>query len=75
MKRLYRSRVDSKVAGVLGGISDYLEMDPTLVRVAFLLVTVFTGFLPGIVFYVLAAIVMPLRPYPDPDTRGGAGEV
>ena len=73
MKKLYRSRTDTKVAGVLGGFSDYLEMDSTLVRVAFLLLTVFTGFVPGIVFYVLAAIIMPLPPYPD--TRGGTGEV
>ncbi|HUW60086.1 MAG TPA: PspC domain-containing protein [Candidatus Bathyarchaeia archaeon] len=73
MKKLYRSRTDTKVAGVLGGVSDYLETDSTLVRVAFLLLTVFTGFVPGVVFYVIAAIIMPQEPYPD--TRGGAGEV
>ncbi len=68
MKKLYRSRTDSKVAGVLGGISEYFELDPTLVRLGFVLVTVFTGFVPGIVFYALAFFVMPLAPYPD--TRG-----
>ena len=75
MKKLYRSRTDTKIAGVLGGFSDYLEMDSTLVRVGFLLLTVFTGFVPGIVFYVLAVFVMPQQPHPGPDTRGGAGEV
>lgn len=77
MKKLYRSRTDTKIAGVLGGISEYLEMDSTLVRVAYLLLTVFTGFVPGLVFYILAAIVMPVAPYPGPgpETRGGTGEV
>ena len=75
MKKLYRSRTDTKIAGVLGGFSDYLEMDSTLVRVAFLLLTVFTGFVPGTIFYILAIFVMPQQPYPGPDTRGGAGEV
>ena len=72
MKKLYRSRTDSKIAGVLGGVSDYLEIDSTLVRVAFVLLDIFTGFFPGIVFYIIAAIIMPLQPYPD--TRGGTGE-
>jgi len=75
MKKLYRSRTDTKIAGVLGGISDYFELDSTLVRVAFVLLDVFTGFVPGIVFYVIVAIIMPQQPYPGPDTRGGAGEV
>ena len=73
MKKLYRSRTDTKVAGVLGGISDYLEMDSTVVRVVFVLLDVFTGFVPGIIFYVIAAIIMPQQPHPD--TRGGTGEV
>ena len=73
MKKLYRSRTDTKMAGVLGGMSEYFEMDSTLVRVGYLLVTVFTGFVPGIVFYILAAIIMPVQPYPD--TRGGTGGV
>jgi phage shock protein C len=73
MKKLYRSRTDTKVAGVLGGIAEYLDMDPTMVRVVFLLLDVCTGFVPGVVFYVVAAIIMPLQPYPD--TRGGAGDV
>ena len=62
MKRLYRSRTESKISGVLGGISEYFDVDPTVVRLIFLLLTVFTGFIPGIVFYIVAALIMPVRP-------------
>lgn len=60
MKELYRSRTDSKVAGVLGGFSECFEVDSTLVRLGYVLVTVITGFFLGIVFYILAAIIMPV---------------
>jgi len=66
MKRLYRSRTDKQVAGVLGGISEYLEIDSTVVRLVYLLITVFTGFVPGILFYIIAALVMPQRPAGEP---------
>jgi phage shock protein C len=43
VKRLYRSRTDRKVAGVLGGLGGYLNVDPTLLRVLFLVAAVITG--------------------------------
>jgi phage shock protein PspC (stress-responsive transcriptional regulator) len=45
--------------GVCGGIGDYLGMDPTLVRVVFAVVTVFTAFVPGIVTYFLLGLILP----------------
>lgn len=62
IKRLYLSSTDIKIAGVCGGIAEYFELDPTLVRLAWLLVTVLSGVVPGVIAYLVAAIVMPKQP-------------
>lgn len=55
-KRLYKSRRDRIICGVCGGIAEYFDVDPTLVRIAVaLFATTGTGFL----VYIIAAIVMP----------------
>lgn len=58
-KRLYRIEEGKKLAGVCGGLAEYFEIDPTLVRLGWALVSLFAG--TGIVAYVVAAIVMPTR--------------
>ena len=58
-KRLYKSITDKKLCGVCGGIAEYFELDPTLVRLAWILFTVFGG--SGIIAYIIAAIVMPTQ--------------
>lgn len=55
-KRLTRSN-DKMIAGVCGGIANYLGIDPTLVRIAYVLMVLFAGF--GILLYVILWIVMP----------------
>lgn len=57
-KRLVKSK-NKKIAGVLGGIANYMDIDPTVVRVAYILLTFFTGLVPGIVAYFIMALVMP----------------
>lgn len=57
-KRLVKSQ-DKKIAGVLGGIGAYLNIDPTVVRVGYVLLTFFTGIIPGIIAYLIMAIVIP----------------
>ncbi|MDI6720149.1 MAG: PspC domain-containing protein [Methanomicrobiales archaeon] len=59
MKRLYRSIDDRIIAGVAGGIGEYYEIDPTLIRLAWVVLTVITGFIPGIVAYILAWLIVP----------------
>jgi len=59
-KKLMRSRTDSKIAGVCGGFAEYLEMDPTLVRLLWLMLAFFGGW--GLVGYVVAWIIMPVAP-------------
>ncbi|HEY5639034.1 MAG TPA: PspC domain-containing protein [Dehalococcoidia bacterium] len=61
-KRLYRSVDERKLAGVCAGIGDYLDLDPTVVRVAYLLGTIITGFFPGILIYFILALIMPEQP-------------
>src|SRR5215831_8472594 len=63
-RQLRRSQTDRKIAGVCGGVAEYLRVDPNWVRVGFLAVSVLTGggFL---LVYVLALIVMPDGPAPS----------
>ena len=56
MKRLYRSRTNKVLCGVCGGIGEYLDVDPTVIRLLALLLG-FTG--TGLVAYIVAAIIIP----------------
>jgi phage shock protein PspC (stress-responsive transcriptional regulator) len=58
-KRLTRSRTDKMLAGICGGIANYLTVDPTIVRLVFALATFFTVVFPGIVIYLIMWIVVP----------------
>ena len=60
VRRLTRASTDKMLAGVCGGIAQYLNMDPTLVRLLFVLITLGTGFIPGIISYIVMAFVVPL---------------
>lgn len=56
-KKLYKSERDKKVAGVCGGIAEYLNIDSTLIRLAWVLFCLAGG--SGIVIYIIAALIMP----------------
>jgi phage shock protein C len=58
MKKLYRSQKNKMIAGVCGGIGEYFDIDPTLVRVGFVLLAL-PGGLPGILLYLILAVVVP----------------
>ena len=57
-KRLYRVQEGAKLAGVCGGVAEYLNIDPTVVRLIWALIGL-TG--TGILAYIVAAFVMPLK--------------
>jgi phage shock protein C len=57
-----RSSIDSKIAGVCGGIAEYMDVDSTVVRLVWVLITFFTGVVPGLVAYLVAWLVMPEAP-------------
>jgi phage shock protein C len=59
-KRLYKSNTDKKLAGVCAGIAEYINVDPTVVRLLWVLATLFVG--AGVLAYIIAAIVMPSKP-------------
>ena len=61
-KRLYRSRTRRMVAGVCGGLAEYFNVDETIVRLGVALMTVVTGFVPGVLLYFVAAVIMPEGP-------------
>ena len=61
MKRLYRSRADRRIAGVCGGLAEYLEMDPTVIRLIAVLILIFTGFVPMLIAYLIAWVIIPER--------------
>ena len=56
-KRLYKSATDKKLCGVCAGIAEYFELDPTVIRLAWLVFTLLGG--AGVIGYIIAAIVMP----------------
>ena len=59
-KRLYKSNREKMVDGVCAGIGEYFDVDPTLVRLAWLLFCAVGG--SGILVYIIAALVIPRRP-------------
>jgi phage shock protein C len=56
-KRLTRSKSDRMLAGVAGGLANYLGLDPTILRIAFVVLTVFGG--SGIILYIVFWLLMP----------------
>jgi len=58
-KTLQKSNNNRVLSGVIGGLGEYFDLDPVLLRVVFVLVTSFTGFAPGLVSYIVMALVIP----------------
>jgi phage shock protein PspC (stress-responsive transcriptional regulator) len=59
VKKLYRSKTNRMVAGVLGGLGNYLNVDPTVLRLAYVFLMFLTMFFPLVIVYILAAIIIP----------------
>ena len=59
-KRLYKSNENKMLCGVCGGIAEYFDVDPTLVRLGWVVLCAMVG--SGILAYIIAAIVIPHRP-------------
>ena len=60
-KRLYKSNKNKMLAGVCGGIAEYFNIDPTLIRLGWIVFSALGG--SGILAYIIAAIVIPQNPY------------
>jgi len=62
-ERLYRSRTKKVIGGVAGGLGDYLNIDPVLIRVLFVIITLINGL--GLLLYIILWIVVQEEPYKD----------
>lgn len=60
MKKLYLSSHDKKLTGVCGGIAEYFEIDSTLVRLAWVILSFFPPF-PGVIVYIIASMIIPKK--------------
>lgn len=60
-KKLYRSKSDRRVAGVCGGLGEYFQVDPLLIRIMFIIAALAGG--PGLLLYIILALLMPEAPY------------
>lgn len=59
-KRLYKSRTDRKISGVCAGIAEYFDLDPTFIRLLFIVLVFGLG--TGLLAYFICALVMPEEP-------------
>lgn len=62
-KKLYLSDTDKKIAGVCGGLGEYLGIDSTIIRLAWVFLLIPTAFIGGIIAYFIAAAIIPKRPW------------
>jgi phage shock protein C len=70
-KRLYRSRQDRMLAGVCAGLGAYLGVDPTIVRILWVILSIFPGSLiGGVIAYVVLALIIPEEPAPGATASG-----
>ena len=61
MKRLYRSEDDKVLGGVMGGVAEYTEIDPVIIRILAVFVAIVTGIVPFALVYLLSVIVIPKK--------------
>ncbi|HEY4489962.1 MAG TPA: PspC domain-containing protein [Candidatus Paceibacterota bacterium] len=60
-KRLYRSKTNRVFAGICGGLGQYFNIDPAILRLFWVLVVIFTGFVPGVIAYIIAIFIVPYQ--------------
>ncbi len=58
-KKLYKSSTNKVLTGVCGGMAEYINMDPVVLRLLWILLVIVTGVFPGLFIYIIAAFVIP----------------
>jgi phage shock protein C len=69
MKKAYLDEKNKKFLGVIAGIAQYFDIDATILRVLWIVIVVFTGFLPGLIAYIVAYMIMPEAPGTTPSEK------
>jgi len=59
MKELRRSSKNKVFAGICGGLGEYFNIDPVVIRLLWLVIVIFTGIVPGILTYIIATFIVP----------------
>ena len=67
-KKLYRSDTNKILAGIIGGIGEYFDIDPTILRLGYVLLAIATGIAPALIAYAIAVIVVPKKPHHENET-------
>ena len=62
IKKFYRSKYNKMFLGICGGLGEYLNIDPTIIRMLFVVIGVFSLFIPLTIFYFLAILLAPESP-------------
>ena len=63
MKKLYKNEHDEVLTGMIGGIGEYFNVDPTVLRIGFVVLVLITGVFPGIIAYIIAYFIIPEKPH------------
>ena len=61
-RKLYRSDTNKMLAGVCGGIAEYFNVDATIIRLIYVFLSIFTACFPGLLVYIIAALIIPKDP-------------
>lgn len=64
-KKLYRSNTNRMIAGVCGGIGEYFNIDPTIIRLLWVFLIIGSFIFGGVIAYIIAVIIIPDRPMGD----------
>ena len=62
MKKLYLSKKDKMLAGICAGIGEMLDIDPTIIRLAFVFIGIATAIFPLVIAYIIGWIIIPENP-------------
>ncbi|PIR69186.1 MAG: PspC domain-containing protein [Candidatus Niyogibacteria bacterium CG10_big_fil_rev_8_21_14_0_10_46_36] len=65
-KKLYKSEENKVFAGIIGGLGEYFDIDPVILRVIWVLAVIFTGIFPGIFAYIIFLFIVPPKHHTQP---------
>lgn len=60
-RKVYRSKEDKIIGGICGGLGEYFDIDSTILRLGWVIVTIFSGIAPGILIYIIALFIIPKK--------------
>ena len=62
MKQLFRSKTNRIIAGICGGIGEMVNVDPTIIRLLVVFLSVVTAIIPALITYIIAIFIIPEKP-------------